>query len=243
VTHFRSRSSIVDHSRDPSISCIICAYNECDRVNSVLRAVTGHPLLDEIILVDDGSTDCTHECARAFEDVKLISLWPNRGKTGALAAGVAAATGDYVMLLDADLDGITPPDVFELAAPVIDGEAHSSISLRGDSLGVYRALGIDFVSGERVLPRSLFGDPRETMCDLPRWGCEVFINERLIESGLRVAIVDWPDVFHTPKRRKLGNWRGMTEELRMMNDALRMLTLGGVVRQHAQLMRLARTTD
>ncbi len=226
--------------RSATISCIICAYNEASRVSRVLRAVTGHPLLDEIILVDDGSTDGTRSRAAEFSDVRVISLWPNGGKTNALVAGIAAAKSDYVMLLDADLDGLTAAEVSRLAAPVLEGQADSSISLRGDTLGVYRAMGLDFVSGERVLPRALFGDPAVSMAGLPRWGCEVFINERMIQAGLRVAIVDWPEVFHTPKHRKVGAWRGMTEDFRMMGDALRVLSLAGVVRQHAELIRLSR---
>jgi glycosyltransferase involved in cell wall biosynthesis len=219
---------------------VVCAYNEADRIGAVLRAVAGHPLIDEVIVVDDGSTDGTAARVRAVTGVVLIPLWPNGGKTRALAKGVAVARGDYVMLLDADLTGVTAQDVAALAAPVLEGAADGSISLRGDSLGVYRAMGLDFVSGERVLPRALFGDPAQTMADLPRWGCEVFINELIIEHGLRVAIVDWPDVFHTPKHRKVGAWRGATEEFRMVSDALRVLTPAGVVRQHVELIRLTR---
>jgi glycosyltransferase involved in cell wall biosynthesis len=224
----------------PRISCVICAYNEADRIGAVLAAASKHPLLREIIVVDDGSTDDTAARVLAFADVTLISLWPNCGKTRALATGVAAAGGDHLMLLDADLDGLTGADISNLAAPVLAGEADSSISLRGDSLGVYRAMGLDFVSGERVLPRALFGDPGATMAALPRWGCEVFINERIIELGLRVAVVDWRGVFHTPKHRKVGAWRGVTEDLRMVGDALRVISPAGVVRQHVELMRLSR---
>ncbi len=225
---------------DASISCVICAFNEADRIAGVLEAAAGHPLLDEVIVVDDGSTDETRQRTCAYADVHLKTLWPNRGKTQALAAGIAAATSDYLMLLDADLDGVTAEDLTALAAPVLSGEADGSISLRGDTLGVYRAMKLDFVSGERVLPRALFGDPAQTFAGLPRWGCEVFINELIIEQGLRVAVVDWPDVFHTPKHRKVGAWRGVKEEFRMVGDALRVISPVGVVRQHVELIRLVR---
>jgi glycosyltransferase involved in cell wall biosynthesis len=172
--------------------------------------------------------------------VNVIRKWPNSGKTEALAAGIAATDSDFVMLLDADLEGLTGDDVSALAEPVLLQEADASLSLRGDSLGVYRALGIDFVSGERVLPRSLFGDPSVTMAALPRWGCEVFINQRIIDAGLRVAVVDWPNVSHTPKHRKVGAWRGVAEDMRMVGDALRVLKPLGVVRQHVELIRLTR---
>ncbi|MGQ0531061.1 MAG: glycosyltransferase family 2 protein [Caulobacteraceae bacterium] len=225
---------------DKPISCVICAFNEAERIGEVLSAASGHPLIDEIIVVDDGSTDATCARARAFANARVIPLWPNRGKTLALAAGISAATSDYLMLLDADLDGVTADDLTGLAAPVLSGAADGSISLRGDTLGVYRAMKLDFVSGERVLPRTMFGDPEKTFAGLPRWGCEVFINELIIEHGLRVAVVDWPDVLHTPKHRKVGAWRGAAEEMRMVGDALRVLSPVGVVRQHVELIRLTR---
>lgn len=235
----RREHAPAQHAR--RISCVICAYNEAQRIGAVLAAASGHPLLHEIIVVDDGSTDDTAARAERFADVAVIKLHPNQGKTLALAAGVAAASGDFVMLLDADLDGLTAPDLSRLAEPVLDGGADASISLRGDSLALYRAFGLDFVSGERVLPRALFGDPAQSMAGLPRWGCEVFINERIIALGLRVAVVDWRHVFHTPKHRKVGAWQGMAEELRMVGDALRVLSPAGVLRQHVELKRLSRS--
>jgi glycosyltransferase involved in cell wall biosynthesis len=47
------------------ISCIVCAYNEGERINSILWTVDGHPALKEVIFVDDGSTDATGQLARA----------------------------------------------------------------------------------------------------------------------------------------------------------------------------------
>lgn len=110
----------------------------------------------------------------------------------------------------------------------------------GDTLGIYRTLGIDFVSGERVLPRKMFNAAFEDMARLPRWGGEVFINDLIIQQKLRVAVVDFPDVFHTSKSEKVGSkWVGAKQEWRMIQDALRVLSPFGVIRQHWGLMRLA----
>lgn len=223
-----------------SISCIICAYNEGDRISRVLRAVVDHPLIDEIIVVNDGSTDQTEARAKAFPGVTVVTIHPNGGKTAALTCGIALAKSEYLMLLDADLVGLTKDSIDQLARPVLTGQADTTISLRGDTLGIYRTLGIDFVSGERVLPRKMFHAAFDAMALLPRWGGEVFINDLIIEQKLRVAVVDFPDVFHTSKSTKVGSkLEGAKQEWRMIQDALRVLSPIGVIRQHWGLMRLA----
>ncbi len=222
----------------PSISCVICAYNEAGKIGRCLEAVSGHPALSEIIVVDDGSGDGTAEVVRGFPDVRLISLPENQGKTRALSHGIAAADGDYLMLLDADLDGITAADIQALADPVLRGVAEVSLSLRGNSLGVYRLIGLDFISGERVLPARLVKPHAAAMQALPRWGGEVFINELITREAMSIAVVDWRGVFNVPKSEKVGAWRGGLEELAMIGDLLRVLSPVMVVRQNLAMLTL-----
>jgi len=221
-----------------SISCVVCAYNEADRIRHILDAVDDHPALAEVIVVNDGSTDQTELLLRRYPSVRVISYTPNRGKTYALSRGIAAARSDWLMLLDADLTGVTAADIDALAAPVMSGAAQVSISLRRNSLRLYRGIGLDFVSGERVIPKSLLADVLTDMQRLPRWGGEAFMNERIIRQGLKLAVVDWPGVFNIRKYRKVGRWRGVLAELVMMRDALSVLSLWGVVRQNLQLLKL-----
>jgi glycosyltransferase involved in cell wall biosynthesis len=221
-----------------SISCVICAYNEADRIGDILRAVRGHPDLAEVIVVDDGSTDGTALAIAAFPEVRLVSLPRNGGKTIALGVGAAAARGDYLMLLDADLKGLTARDVSALAAPVLRGQADVTLSLRANSLALYRGIGLDFVSGERVLPKALVTRLATAAASLPRWGGEAFINELIIAQGLRLAVVDWPCVYNTPKTEKSGHLEGTIADLKMFRDAARTLTLWGLVRQNLDLLKL-----
>jgi glycosyltransferase involved in cell wall biosynthesis len=220
------------------ISCVVCAYNEEHRIRNILDAVDNHPALAEVIVVNDGSTDQTETLLATYPNVKVISYTPNRGKTYALSRGIAAAAHDHLMLLDADLAGVTPADIDALAAPVIAGESDVSISLRSNSLAIYRATGLDFVSGERVIPTNLLKDAVEAMQRLPRWGGEAFMNELIIQRRLRLAVVYWPNVVNVRKYAKLGRWRGMLSEISMMRDAVNVLSLGGVIRQNLALLRL-----
>jgi glycosyltransferase involved in cell wall biosynthesis len=222
----------------PGISCIVCAYNEADRIEDVLRTLDGHPALEEVIVVDDGSTDHTRAVVRAHPDIRLVSYGVNRGKTYAMSRGVAAAMGEHLMFLDADLAGLGPREIDLLAAPIAAGRADVSISLRSNSLGVYRRMGLDFVSGERVIPRWLVRDQVETMAGLPRWGGETFINQLVIAANLDIEVVDWPGVTNTRKHDKVGTLRGLVGDLRMINDALQILSPLGVLRQNVRLLRL-----
>src|SRR5690349_4834602 len=79
-----------------SVSCVICAYNEADRITRVLKAVVGHPLIDEIIVMNDGSTDQTEARAKAFPGVTVVTIHPNGGKTQALTCGIAMAKSEYL---------------------------------------------------------------------------------------------------------------------------------------------------
>jgi len=222
------------------ISCVVCAYNEADRIRRILDAVYDHPAVSEVIVVNDGSTDGTEAILSEYPAIRAISYRPNRGKTYALTRGVAAATGDYLMFLDADLAGVTAADIQALADPVIGGRSKVSISLRSNSLAPYRWIGLDFVSGERVIPAKLLDQAIEEMERLPRWGCEAFINDLIIEEGLSVAVVDWPTVFNTPKTSKRGPLQGVVGELEMIRDAVGFLSPMGVVRQNLALLMLVR---
>jgi len=234
----REAAQSVRRAAPAGISCIVCAYNEAERIGRILAAVHRHPALSEVIVVNDGSTDGTEAMVAAYPGVRLISYTPNRGKTHALSRGMAAASGEHLMLLDADLAGVTAADIQALADPVINGWAQVSISLRRNSLAVYRLIGLDFVSGERVIPATLIREACAAMEHLPRWGGEAFINDLIAREQLSIAVVDWPTVFNIRKYKKLGRWRGAVAELTMMGDALRVLSPWGVVRQNMALLKL-----
>ena len=220
------------------ISCIICAYNEGARLRDILRAVDQHPALQEVIVVNDGSTDDTEAFVRAHPSIRILSNTANRGKAFAMSRGVAAATGEHLMFLDADLAGLGAREVDLLAVPVTSGRADVSISLRRNSLPLYRSLGLDFVSGERVIPSWLVRDQVSAMATLPRWGGETFINQLVIDAKLKIEIVDWPGVSNIRKYQKVGRIRGLLAELRMINDALRVRSLLGLARQNVGLLKL-----
>ncbi len=220
------------------ISCIICAFNEAPRIAGVLAVASVHPLLHEVIVVDDGSTDNTAEIVRRFPSVRLVSCPVNRGKSSAMATGVAAAQSDLLMLLDADLTGLAFEHITALATPVLSGETDVSLSLRQNSLLIFRAIGLDFVSGERVISKEVFSEALEEIHGLPRFGIEIFMNGRIIARRLSITVTYWPDVTQSRKTEKLGYWKGIRAEWRMIADLLQIAYPFALISQTCHLLSL-----
>src|SRR5262245_47478161 len=109
------------------VSVLMPAFNEAATVGIVLRRVLQlGPLVHEIVVVDDGSTDATPKAIEAVarEDarIKFIRQDRNRGKTAAISRAIQEATGDCLIVQDADLE-YDPTEIPEVIAPIAQGRA------------------------------------------------------------------------------------------------------------------------
>lgn len=222
----------------PKISCIVPAYNEGPRLGNVLKAVSGHPMLHEVIVIDDCSKDNTSEVAKQFGGVRVIRHETNKGKSQAVVTGIRQSTGDFLFFLDADLIGLTREAISELIEPVASGKADIAISLRINSPWIWRFIGIDYISGERVFPKKLLENHLDDILHLARFGLESFMNKLIIENSYRVKIVFWKNVTSPYKYKKEGLLKGMKSDFFMIMDILKTVSLPGIVYQIWKLSML-----
>lgn len=107
------------------ISVIIPAYNERNTIEEIIRRVQASSLVDEIIIVDDGSNDGTREILRSWDEkgkLRVVFHERNQGKGAAVATGIRTATGDVLLIQDADLE-YDPRDYPNLLKPIQEGLA------------------------------------------------------------------------------------------------------------------------
>lgn len=135
------------------LSVVMPVYNEVNYVEEMIRRVRAVPIAKEIILVDDGSTDGTCERLAALKgqpDLKVICHPHNRGKGAAVRTGFAAATGDIVLVQDADLE-YDPIQYPLLVQPIIEGVADVVYGSRFAAGGPHRVLYFWHSVANRVL--------------------------------------------------------------------------------------------
>jgi len=134
--------AIYEIPSDFILSVVVPIFNEVDSLGQVIEAIRASGFQCEIILVDDGSTDGTRDLLTSIKDqadLKVVLHAKNQGKGAALRTGFQEATGDAVLIQDADLE-YTPEDYPALLQPIILD-------------GVDAVYGSRFVPGSRNVPR------------------------------------------------------------------------------------------
>jgi HAD superfamily phosphoserine phosphatase-like hydrolase len=202
------------------ITCIIPAYNEETTLGSVVGIIKRVISIDEIIVVDDGSTDKTYCVAKSL-GVRVFRHNVNKGKGAALKTGIAKASGDVLLFIDADLSSISPKKIASLLKPIENDEADfvkaSFTRARGrvTELVVKPLFRVVFPFIELKQPLSGQFALRKELLDgikiSDRWGVDVQILLKLVKKGVRMKEVDLGFIRH--KKQPLENLAVMSEEV------------------------------
>lgn len=202
---------------------IIPAFNEEKTIGDVLQVLEKAALIKQIIVVSDGSTDNTVEVARNY-DVEVVDLEENRGKGGALKAGLENFEADVVLFLDADLIGLTVEHVNSLLKPVLEDGVDMTIGIfeKGRIATDLAQKMAPQLSGQRAVKFSLLKQISDI--DVARFGVEVALNRFMESSGTKVQEVVLSDMSHVMKEEKLGVWKGMAARMKMYWEIVKYLT-------------------
>ena len=219
------------------VAAIVPAYNEGSRISSVLDVIERAELVDQILVVSDGSTDDTYEVAAARPSIRAIRLETNRGKSWAMCEGAKATDAGILLFLDADLVGLKPEQVDDLVRPVLSGDADMAVGVFRGGRGMtdLAQILVPYISGQRALRREVFLSIPEI--DGLRSGVEMAITKYFNARGLTVRSVVLSGVTHPMKEEKIGLLRGFASRLRMYRDIAQVLTNGHAIVNAAKQAR------
>jgi glycosyltransferase involved in cell wall biosynthesis len=201
-------------------SAIIPAFNEASRIGRVLTAVSSAQLVDEIIVVDDGSQDDTAQVAASHNGALVTRLAHNCGKAAAMCAGARDASNEVVVFLDADLLNLTPQHVDDLVRPVLRGKADMTVGqFRSGSIFVTAWMRFcPAISGQRAMRAGDFLAIRNIANS--GFGVEVVVTRYAAARGLRTRYVHLPNITHVIKEEKRGLLHGLRDRSVMYGQIL-----------------------
>jgi len=194
-------------------TAIICAYNEESTIKEVIEHLYYSMAFDEIIVVNDGSTDGTK---MVVENLKKeiyfidIHLAENKGKGYAMATGVEKSQSDVILFVDADLSNITSGHLRQLLEPVANNEADMVLGQPTETLIHYSVNPFKSFAGQRSLIREDILPIVDKMKD-SRFGVETLINLYFTSIGKRIKYVMLQDLVHPSKFEKTSSKNAVKE--------------------------------
>ncbi len=204
------------------VAAIVPAFNEEKNVANVLKVLLSSEYLDEIILVDDGSTDRTAKIGKEL-GVKVIRLKNNIGKGNAMKEGVMATDADIIVFFDADLVGLQREHIFSLVNPILKDRAVMHVGIRERLFGLPKLfIKIDpllAIGGERAMKRFLFESiPVEF---LQGFVIETALNYHCYVRKLPVSYTELKGLKQKIKEQKWDVWKGFKSRLKMILQMLK----------------------
>lgn len=189
------------------IDVIIPALNEEKTVGQVVQAAKESAIANQIIVVSDGSTDRTADVARKAGATVVENATP-KGKGAAILSGLLQTNSEHILLLDADLKGLAPEHMHQLAEPVLQGSCDMNIGLRDKGFFLTPLQKhLPLISGERALKREILEKIRPDF--LQGYMLETALNQYCKAHGYKIATTFLPKLSIVRKYQKVGIAAGL----------------------------------
>ncbi|MBI2356950.1 glycosyltransferase family 2 protein [Candidatus Dojkabacteria bacterium] len=224
------------------ISCVIPAYNEEIYINRVLENVIGYQNFNEIIIVNDGSTDNTsaiiERIAKKSSKISLLTHQKNLGKTQSIMDGVNMAKGKLIVIVDADLKNLNHTHLDKLIAPVVNSEVDMTILDRGSDqfspIGWSSFIIARTIGGERAFWKSDF--EQLALKGNERYGLEVIMNMAYIAMNKRIRTISVPDLESLYQFKKTGSFsKGLIRSIGIASDIIKVSGVKNFISQGVEI--------
>ena len=182
-----------------TVSVVVPIYNEEKTLKGVIDTLLQGKLFDEILCVNDGSTDGSKKILDSLDSkVTVIHLKENKGKGYAMVTGVKKASSDLIFFLDADFTTPNIASLNKLLEPMLDKNTTASVGTLFDKKSPKKLL-VDPICGQRVYYKKDLLPLLDKMKP-SRWGVEILLNKAF--KARKVAEVYLEDLGHLSKHLK-----------------------------------------
>lgn len=208
-------------------TAIVCTFNEEKTIGDILETLLKCNIFDEIIVVNDGSTDGTSKVLEKFirfDKLRIIELPENKGKGYAMAEGIENAQNNLLVFIDADLTNFKIEYTQQLIQPLLEGKANMVIGQPTENFMDYRFNPFISLLGERALYRNdvlpLVEQMRET-----RFGVETLINLHYKANNMKTLFICLWGLTHPIKIKKYPFEKAIREYLFAAKQITRTIVL------------------
>jgi len=196
-----------------NVSAIICAFNEESTIEKILRGISEISSINEIIIVNDGSSDETANIINGLKAELIfhaIHLPKNMGKGYAIAKGVEVSSSEFLVFIDADLSNLNSKHITQLINPVINGEVDMVLGQATETRINHNINPFKFFSGQRALCKKDIVPILERIKP-SRFGVETIINLHFQSLNKKIKYVNLQDLKHPTKFDKTNSHSALKE--------------------------------
>jgi glycosyltransferase involved in cell wall biosynthesis len=187
-----------------NVTAVVCAFNEEHTIFGVLQVLSQSPYINEIIVINDGSTDETSAVLKAFKHntmIHIIEFPENKGKGAAMARGIRCSSNDILLFVDADLLNFNTRHIDKLIRPLFEGKADMVVGYPTMNNAIEKIDPFKPLTGERVvLKKDIL--PLLTRIEKSRFGVETLINLYYQTNKKRVQSIALRGLIHPVKLQK-----------------------------------------